>query len=166
MKTLFLSLVLLTLVLVVPAFAGEDNCTSCTQKRSGSFTICNCKAGQPEGFCSCSCPCNNSGLCTGGECQDDKALTPERQEKIAQQISTHKVVMTVFISEKCFHGPLGIFYVNEASRQGIAIRFVVPPNNMTPAERDAWNAKMAKQQDIWNLQEQLLETSTLPEASK
>jgi hypothetical protein len=125
---------------------------------------CDCVFGACNGTCSCS---PGKACATGDSCPDhcmiggdpNKPPTQKHLDFIANTVNQHQTIVTVFLKKACYDSGDGKLWMDEAARQGKAIRFVVLDDSkpdgtkMSDDELKQLNDTLGAQQALWLRQE-------------
>lgn len=129
---------------------------------------CECVFGACDGTCSCSPGkmCATGASCPYGCMDGGEASEPPTQkalDSIVNAVSQHRTMLTVFLKKSCYEKGDGKLWMDEAVRQGKAIRIVLQDNKKpdgTPFSGDdlkELNDNLHTQQALWLRQEDAMD---------
>jgi hypothetical protein len=68
--------------------------------------------------------------------------------RIKAVVDTHASMVTVLLHQECAEGDVGKMWMQEATRQGKAIRFIIPPADLKKEDLEAYNKKLLAVYDL------------------
>ena len=160
-RKIVLSLLFLGAVSIT-ALAQDNFCWGMAPVKINGQLICQCRLHHGAGDCDCEDGSPDSPAChttTGGWCPSycyGEAHKQRPSDKLAahikQILDAHKSMVTVYIGKPCYD-ITAKWWLDEAVRQGKAIRFVVIPKGLKASEIEAFNAKLSATQELMLKQE-------------